>query len=99
MKTRKEIIKSMTELKKALSVKTETCDREEEPYWTEMEEDVADAIEFLSQGTKRFWVYPSDVTGFGRCPECNALWDYSLISNLFFRYCPKCRAGKFEMQK
>ena len=38
------------------------------------------------------WIYPSDIAGFGRCEECNALWDVSLIENKFFRYCPRCGA-------
>ena len=36
------------------------------------------------------WIYPSDVAGFGRCSECKALWDYLLITNKFFKICPKC---------
>lgn len=36
------------------------------------------------------WIYPSDIIGFGRCPYCNSLWDYSLISNRFFKHCPRC---------
>ena len=36
------------------------------------------------------WIYPSDIIGFGRCPHCNSLWDYSLISNRFFKHCPRC---------
>ena len=42
---------------------------------------------------KRYWIFPSDLSGFGRCPECKALWDFSLISNKFFRFCPRCRSG------
>lgn len=38
------------------------------------------------------WIYPSGIVGFGRCPECKALWDYSLITNRFFRHCPRCGA-------
>ena len=36
------------------------------------------------------WIYPSDVTGFGRCSECKALWDHSLITNKYFKICPRC---------
>ena len=36
------------------------------------------------------WIYPTDIIGFGRCPECHALWDISLIENKFFKYCPRC---------
>lgn len=43
------------------------------------------------------WIYPTDVIGFGRCPHCNSLWDYSLISNMFFKHCPRCgREVKWE---
>lgn len=38
------------------------------------------------------WIYPSGIVGFGRCSECKALWDYSLITNRFFRHCPRCGA-------
>lgn len=36
------------------------------------------------------WIYPSDITGYGRCSECKALWDFSLITNKFFKVCPRC---------
>ena len=36
------------------------------------------------------WIYPSDVIGFGRCSECQALWDYSLMTNKYFKICPRC---------
>jgi hypothetical protein len=36
------------------------------------------------------WIYPSDIIGFGRCSECKALWDYSLITNKYFKICPRC---------
>ena len=36
------------------------------------------------------WIYPSDITGFGRCSECKSLWDYSLIANKYFKICPRC---------
>ena len=36
------------------------------------------------------WIYPSDITGFGRCSECKALWDYSLMTNKYFKICPRC---------
>ena len=38
------------------------------------------------------WIQPCDITGFGRCSSCNALWDNSLIENRYFRYCPRCGA-------
>lgn len=38
------------------------------------------------------WIQPCDITGFGRCSNCNALWNNSLIENRFFRYCPRCGA-------
>ena len=53
--------------------------------------DAADAIEELSKERKTGkWIYPSDIVGFGRCSECKALWDYSLIINKFFKICPRC---------
>ena len=42
------------------------------------------------------WIKPTDVMGFGRCSNCNALWDYSLIDNPFFNYCPNCGARMVE---
>lgn len=36
------------------------------------------------------WIYPSDIIGFGRCSECKALWNYSLMINKFFKICPRC---------
>jgi len=36
------------------------------------------------------WIYPSDIIGFGRCSECKALWDYSLMINKSFKICPRC---------
>ena len=38
------------------------------------------------------WIYPSDVSGFGRCENCNALWSKDLIDNIFFIHCPRCGA-------
>lgn len=38
------------------------------------------------------WIYPTDVIGFGRCNNCKALWDKSLIDNIYFKYCPRCGA-------
>lgn len=38
------------------------------------------------------WVYPTDIIGFGRCNNCKALWDKSLIDNIYFKYCPRCGA-------
>lgn len=38
------------------------------------------------------WIYPSDVSGFGRCENCNALWGKDLIDNIFFIHCPRCGA-------
>ena len=38
------------------------------------------------------WIYPTEVIGFCRCGNCNALWDKSLYDNRFFRYCPRCGA-------
>ena len=38
------------------------------------------------------WIFPTDIVGFGRCGNCKALWDVSLIRNKFFKYCPKCGA-------
>lgn len=45
-----------------------------------------------SEQKKGKWIYPSGIVGFGRCSECKALWDYSLITNRFFRHCPRCGA-------
>lgn len=42
------------------------------------------------------WIYPTDIKGYGRCPHCKALWDYSLISNPFFKFCPRCGNGENE---
>lgn len=42
------------------------------------------------------WIQPCDITGFGRCSNCNALWDNSLIENRYFRYCPRCGADMRE---
>jgi len=54
-------------------------------------DDAAHAIEELSKERKTGkWIYPSDITGFGRCSECKALWDYSLITNKYFKICPRC---------
>lgn len=52
------------------------------------------AIEALKQPEQKKgkWIYPSGIVGFGRCSECKALWDYSLITNRFFRHCPRCGA-------
>lgn len=36
------------------------------------------------------WIYPSNVPGFGRCPKCRALWESTLIENIFFLHCPRC---------
>lgn len=36
------------------------------------------------------WIYPSDIIGFGRCSECKALWDYSLMINKSFKIFPRC---------
>ena len=52
------------------------------PEWCPMKEQ--EAVELVK------WIYPTDVIGFGRCPHCNSLWDYSLISNRFFKHCPRC---------
>ncbi len=38
------------------------------------------------------WIFPTDIVGFGRCENCKALWDISLIRNKFFKHCPKCGA-------
>ena len=38
------------------------------------------------------WIYPTDIIGFGRCNNCKALWDKSLIDNIYFKYCPRCGA-------
>ena len=43
------------------------------------------------------WIYPTDIKGYGRCPHCKALWDYSLISNPFFKFCPRCGNGENEL--
>lgn len=48
---------------------------------------------------KRYWIYPSDITGFGRCPDCNAMWNTSLLLNKFFRFCPRCASGPFFMSQ
>lgn len=56
---------------------------------------LTEAIEILTQKPehkKGKWIYPSGIVGFGRCSECKALWDYSLITNRFFRHCPRCGA-------
>lgn len=54
-------------------------------------DDAAHAIEELSKERKTGkWIYPSDITGFGRCSECKSLWDYSLITNKYFKICPRC---------
>ena len=54
-------------------------------------DDAAHAIEELSKERKAGkWIYPSDITGFGRCSKCKALWDYSLITNKYFKICPRC---------
>ena len=50
-------------------------------------------VELANQATERKtgkWIYPSDITGFGRCSECKSLWDYSLITNKYFKICPRC---------
>lgn len=53
--------------------------------------EAANAIAELSKKRKTGkWIYPSDVTGFGRCSECKALWDHSLITNKYFKICPRC---------
>lgn len=44
---------------------------------------------YIKKKTGR-WIYPSDIVGFGRCSECKALWDYSLIINKYFKICPRC---------
>jgi len=47
------------------------------------------AADVVERKTGR-WIYLSDITGFGRCSECKALWDYSLITNKYFKICPRC---------
>jgi len=42
------------------------------------------------------WVFPTDIVGFGRCENCKALWDISLIRNKFFKHFPKCGARMDE---
>lgn len=51
---------------------------------------------YIKKKTGR-WIYPSDITGFGRCSECRALWDYSLITNKYFKICPRC--GSYNRDK
>ena len=53
---------------------------------------IADVVEVV----RGEWIKPTDVMGFGRCSNCNALWDYSLIDNPFFNYCPNCGARMVE---
>lgn len=62
-------------------------------------EDLCEAVEIAVQALsaqpeckKGKWIQPCDITGFGRCSNCNALWDNSLIENRFFRHCPRCGA-------
>lgn len=38
------------------------------------------------------WIYPTDIIGFGKCENCNALWDKLLIDNIYFKFCPRCGA-------
>lgn len=52
------------------------------------------ALNRPSAQRKGKWIYPTDINGFGRCPHCKALWDYGLISNPFFKFCPKCGNGE-----
>ena len=54
-------------------------------------QEAADAIEELSKERKTGkWIFPTDIIGFGRCSECKALWNSSLITNRFFNICPRC---------
>lgn len=48
--------------------------------------------EVPSAENKGEWIYPTDIIGFGRCNSCKALWDKSLIDNIYFKYCPRCGA-------
>lgn len=58
--------------------------------------EAADTIEMLSEKAREpkqgEWIYPTDIIGFGRCNNCKALWDKSLIDNIYFKYCPRCGA-------
>ena len=48
-------------------------------------------LEWLRREPKRGkWIYPSEIGGFGRCENCEALWAVSLIRNKFFKHCPRC---------
>lgn len=64
------------------------------PTW----EEVYNAIKEVPSAQRNGkWIYPTDIKGFGRCPHCKALWDYSLISNPFFKFCPRCGNGENEL--
>lgn len=72
-----------------------SADDEEGPcIFSDQIEALETAIEVLKQPEQKKgkWIYPSGIVGFGRCSECKALWDYSLITNRFFRHCPRCGA-------
>ena len=57
---------------------------------------LCDLSDMPSAQRKGKWIYPTDIRGYGRCPHCKALWDYSLISNPFFKFCPRCGNGENE---
>lgn len=66
-----------------------------EPYGNLLRR-AANTIEMLSEKAREpkqgEWIYPTDIIGFGRCNNCKALWDKSLIDNIYFKYCPRCGA-------
>lgn len=58
--------------------------------WKDLAEHILKDIP--SAENKGEWIYPTDIIGFGRCNNCKALWDKSLIDNIYFKYCPRCGA-------
>ena len=86
--SRQEVIEIFTQLWDCVG---EIADRDE---WEDVCKTTAN--ELPSAQRKGKWIYPTDIKGFGRCPHCKALWDYSLISNPFFKFCPRCGNGENE---
>lgn len=50
----------------------------------------AECFRLFTEPKPMKWIYPTDIVGFGRCENCKALWDVSLIRNKFFKHCPRC---------
>lgn len=69
-----------------------TGNRTSDLTWDTAVEYIKNAPTIKPEHKKGKWIYPSGIVGFGRCSECKALWDYLLITNRFFRHCPRCGA-------